>query len=115
MIDYQQLGQSIASHRKKKQITQERLAEYLNVSTTFISKIERGKTQISLERLVQIGRYLDISPTELLYGNQPDASYLRTELSSLLEQCPEETLPLIRSLIQDVVQHHKSAQKNADL
>lgn len=114
-IDYQRLGQSITLHRKKKQITQERLAEHLNVSTTFISKIERGKTQISLERLVQICQYLDISPTELLYGNCPDASYMRTELSSLLERCPEETLPLIKSLIEDVVQHHKSAQKNADL
>ena len=115
MIDYQQLGQTVTSHRKKKQITQERLAEHLNVSTTFISKIERGKTQISLERLVQICQYLEINPTDLLYGSRQDASYIRTELSSLLAQCPEETLPLIKSLIQDVVQHHKSAQKNADL
>ncbi len=114
-INYQLIGQRIALYRKKNYVTQEHLAEYLDVSTTFISKIERGKTQLSLERLVQICQYLNINPTELLYGNNFESSFKRFELSSLLEQCPEETLPLIKSLIEDVIQYYQTIQKNADL
>lgn len=110
-IDYQLIGQRIASYRKQQSITQERLAEHLDVSTTFISKIERGKTQLSLERLVQICHYLNINPTELLYGHDSQSSYMLSELTSLLEQCPTESLPLIKSLIEDVLRHHKSEHK----
>lgn len=114
-IDYQRIGQRIASYRRSRHITQKHLAEYLDVSTTFISKIERGKTQLSLERLVQICQYLHINPTELLYGEDADSlSSMVPELSSLLEQCPREALPLVKSLIEDVICYHKSAQKNAD-
>ncbi len=107
-IDYQLIGQRIASCRKKNYVTQERLAEHLDVSVTYISKIERGKTQLSLERLVQISQYLNISPTELLYGNSLDTSHAISELSSLLKQCPEEALSLIKSLIEDVIRYHKA-------
>lgn len=115
VINYQRMGQRIALYRKKNYVTQERLAEHLDVSTTFISKIERGKTQLSLERFVQICQYLNISPTELLYGNDFETSHMYTELSCLLEQCPKETIPLIKSLVEDVIQFHQTMQKNADL
>ena len=69
VIDYQLIGRRIAARRKNNHITQESLAEYLDVSPAFISKIERGRTQLSLERLVQICHYLDITPTELLYAS----------------------------------------------
>lgn len=112
IIDYQQIGQRIAHSRREQRITQEQLAEYLDVSTTFVSKIERGKTQLSLERLVQICQYLNINPSELLYGDKTDSlSSLLPELSSLLGQCPKETLPLIKSLIEDVIKYHKASQK----
>ena len=109
VIDYQLIGQRIALQRKNKHITQESMAEYLDVSTAFISKIERGKTQLSLERLVQICHYLDTTPTQLLYGSDfiSDA-YMLPELSSLLERCPKEALPLVKSLIEDVVQYHRT-------
>lgn len=107
-IDYSLVGQRVADCRRKNHITQEQMAEHLDVSTTFISKIERGKTQLSLERLVQICQYLHISPTELLYGDNYDSSYMLSELSVLLEQCPKESLSLIKSLIEDVIQYHKS-------
>ena len=40
-IDYKLIGQRITKHRKKLHITQEKLAEQLDVSTAFVSKIER--------------------------------------------------------------------------
>ena len=115
VIDYQLIGRRIAARRKNNHITQESLAEYLDVSPAFISKIERGRTQLSLERLVQICHYLDTTPTELLYGSSLEsASYMVPEMASLLEQCPKDALPLVRSLIEDVIHYSKNAKKNAD-
>lgn len=106
-VDYQLIGQRIASRRKSSRITQECLAEYLDVSIAYVSKIERGRTQLSLERLVQICHFLDISPGELITGTQPDSdSYMNRELSELLDQCPGELLPVIRSVIEDIIRYY---------
>ena len=67
-IDYKLIGQRLAKCRKEKHITQEQLAEYLDVSTAFISRIECGRTQINLERLVQICHFLEIEPSYILQG-----------------------------------------------
>ncbi len=108
MIDYQLIGKRIAEQRKSKHITQESLAEYLDISTAYVSKIERGKTQLSLERLVEICHFLDLSPSVLIEGGDPtSASYMLPELSELLDQCPKELLPLIKSIIEDVVRFYK--------
>lgn len=108
MINYQLIGQRIAAQRKQQQITQEQLAEYLDVSTAFISKIERGKTQLSLERLMQICHCLNLSPSVLLEGSDSSSiSYMLPELSALIGQCPKELLPLIKTVIEDIVQFHK--------
>lgn len=110
-IDYQLIGQRIANCRKNNKITQERLAEYLDVSIAFVSKIERGKTQLSLERLVQICHFLNITPGELINGTQPDAeSYMNHELSELLRQCPGELLPVIKTVVEDLIRYYP-AQK----
>lgn len=108
-LDYELIGQRIARYRKKQHITQESLAEYLDVSTAFISKIERGKTQLSLERLVQICHFLNITSSDLIDGSsfQSD-SYMKPELYSLLEQCPKELFPLIKAIIEDLLRFHKA-------
>ena len=109
-IDYPLIGQRIAACRREKHITQEQLAEHLDVSTAFISKIERGRTQISLERLVQICHYLDTTPARILEGTDRASSlYLLPEMSRLLEQCPKESLPLIKSMIEDVIRLYPKA------
>ncbi len=107
MIDYTLIGQRIAAGRKGRRITQEQMAEHLDVSIAFISKIERGRTQLSLERLVQICHFLDLSPDELLSKSKPPSdSYMQAELSSLLEQCPHELLPVIKSIIEDILRYY---------
>lgn len=107
MIDYTRIGQRIASCRKARRITQEQMAEYLDVSIAFVSKIERGRTQLSLERLVQICHFLDLSPDELLSQNKPTSdSYMQAEVSSLIEQCPHELLPVIKAMVEDILRYY---------
>ena len=106
VIDYKLIGQRLAKRRKEKHITQEQLAEYLDVSTAFISKIECGRTQINLERLVQICHFLEIEPSYILQGTDcASPVYMNGELSQLLNECPKEALPLVKNILEDVIAH----------
>lgn len=58
--------QKIAEVRKLKQFTIEQMAELMNISTPAYSKIERGVTKLTLERVFQIAQILDTSVYDLL-------------------------------------------------
>lgn len=60
-FDYSVIGKRIKQAREKRGITQEKLAEALDVSNAYISKIERGKTPINLDRLSEICAVLEES------------------------------------------------------
>ncbi len=52
--------------RRVKSLSQERLAEAANLSTTYIGRLERGEKTPSIETLVVISESLDTSPLDLL-------------------------------------------------
>ena len=60
------LGEAIRIQRKKKRWSQERLAEKADLSTVFISRVERGKESPSLDSLVKIARALGIRVRDLV-------------------------------------------------
>ena len=59
-LDYSVIGQRIRKARIDNELTQENLAEKLNVSVAFVSRIERGNTHINLNRLTEICSILNI-------------------------------------------------------
>lgn len=67
-IDYKEIGTRIRKIRKKRNITQEQLAEYVGVGTTHISHIETGNTIPSLKIFIEIVNVLECTCDELLYG-----------------------------------------------
>ena len=86
-VDYKVLGERIKTQRKIKGTTQEHFAEHLNVSVGYISQIERGITRVSLERLIEISRYLGCGIDFLLEGTSPnDEKYLANEFNELFQQ-----------------------------
>ncbi len=68
-MNYSLLGNEIRKNRKRKNYTLEKLAEKLEVSTTFIGQIERAKGIPSLETLVKIANVLEVSVDSLLFGD----------------------------------------------
>ena len=59
-------GEVLKEKRKEIDISQEQLALKSNLDRTFISKLERGIHQPSLESLFMIAKVLECSPTELV-------------------------------------------------
>lgn len=94
--DYNVIGERIKKARKSKNITQEKLAEKLDVSIAFLSRIERGSSQINLKRLGQICEILGITEGEILNGTtSKSVKYLEAEFSQLLKTCSPEKQKLI--------------------
>ncbi len=60
------LGKRIREERVRQNLTQEQLAEKLNVSTTYIGYIERGERTLTLAKLVDLANVLSISLDYLL-------------------------------------------------
>ena len=62
------LGDTIRTKRKKAGFSQEKLAEKADLSTVFISRIERGVESPSVDSLVKIARALGNRVHDLVDG-----------------------------------------------
>jgi transcriptional regulator with XRE-family HTH domain len=61
-----QLARTIQKIRKAREITQEQLAERLNVSQSWLARIETGREIPNLRRLQQIAKALDVKVKDLI-------------------------------------------------
>ncbi len=98
-IDYQALGQRIKESRQKNSLTQERLAEAVSVSVQHISKIENGRTKLSLPMLLAIADTLGTSLDYLVCDVVASCKdiLVSNEWKDILEDCSfEDTKKLLR-------------------
>lgn len=103
-LDYAIIGERIRKSRSNKKMTQENLAEKLNVSVAFVSRIERGSTHINLTRLNQICSILDINEGTILNGTSTESkNYLSEEFNELLKNCSTETQKLIYDIAKLII------------
>lgn len=82
---YKKLGKRIRLERFKKNITQEKLAELVDVSPSYIGQIERGERNVPLDTLVKIATNLDVTIDYLIQDSFPikDCS-LKSQLEDLI-------------------------------
>lgn len=98
-LDYYVIGERLKKARLEKGFTQEYLAEKMNVSVAFLSRIERGSSHINLKRLTEICKLLDLSEGEVLNGSVTNPeSYLVSEFNQLFKKCSPEKLKLIYNI-----------------
>ena len=65
-----QIGKNIKRARSNQNITQDQLAEPLNVTRQAVSNWEIGKTQPDIETLTKIAEHLTVSTEFLIYGKE---------------------------------------------
>ena len=104
-LDYLVIGERIKRARIENDMTQENLAERLNVSVAYVSRIECGTTRLNLTRLIEICRILDIDEGILLNGTSVESqNYLSEEFSTLLKGCSQKTQRLIYNVAKVIIQ-----------
>lgn len=62
-------GKNVKIERIKKDLTQEQLAEIMNVSQNYIANIERGKANMSLAKIYELSKFLNVKMVALLDFN----------------------------------------------
>lgn len=110
-LDYTIIGERIRKSRIENNLTQENLAEKLNVSVAFISRIERGTTHLNLTRLSEICSILNIDEGTILNGTSTgSANYLSTEFNNLFKNCPKDTQRLIYDIAKLIINDSKNTK-----
>lgn len=84
--DQKESGKRIATLRKEKGLTQEQLAEKINISTSTLGKIERGIQGFSIDLLIEMAIFFDISTDYILIGCEIRNYEAAKELDSVINQ-----------------------------
>lgn len=108
-MDRKVLGKRIREERQRVGLTQEQIAEYIDVSTTYIGFIERGERSVTLEKLALLAECFHVSVDSLLSessGGTPDETQFE-KLRFLWNKATEEERSLLLS-IADVIVHHRN-------
>ena len=95
------LRKAIRNERKDKRITQEELAEMLEVSPTHIKHIESGHRKPSIEILFEITKILNISLDGVVFSkNESARTDTREKVNRLLDVSDEASLHFILSVLE---------------
>ena len=62
----QKLGEAIRERRLELDVSQERLAEMVDVHRNYVGKVERGEQNLTIETLVRFAKTFKCKPSELL-------------------------------------------------
>lgn len=105
-LDFAIVGQRLKNARINKEMTQEKLAEKLDVSVAFLSRIERGISHINLKRLSQICSILGVSEGYILNGaSSSSEQYLISEFNDILSNCSAEKQKLIYEIAKTIIEN----------
>ena len=99
-MDYYKIGQRIRKIRKAHGMSQEELAERVEISTTHMSHIETGNTKLSLQVLVDIAAALEVRTDDLLdISTTATTSTSLDEISAVLERCSAREAKVIADVV----------------
>lgn len=104
-IDYSVIGSRIKQARLAKNMTQEDLADKIDISVAFLSRVERGNSHINLKRLNQLCGLLDVSEGYLLNGaSSSSENYLDKEFTDLIKSVSPEKQKLIYNVAKAIAE-----------
>lgn len=105
-LDFAVIGNRLKKVRIERNLTQENLAEQLNLSVAFLSRIERGLSHINLKRLSQICSILNVSEGYILNGTDSTSDqYLISEFNDILSTCSPEKQKLIYKIAKTIIEN----------
>ena len=110
-LDYKAIGERIRKYRKALGLSQEELAERVDISTTHISHIETGSTKLSLQVLVNISNALSVQTDQLLFDSAiTDSVQLESSLIEKIGSCSTGELLVLTDIVHATIKslraHH---------
>ena len=99
MYDSKKTGERIRDLRKQKKMTQEQLAAVFKTESSVICKIETGKQTISIDYVVDIASYFEVSIDYLINGE----NVIDNEITTAFAKVPYCKKGLVKKLIIDLI------------
>ena len=93
-----EMGKRIQSRRRQLALTQEQLAEMMNVSIQMVSNLERGNKAIRIENLVNLCKILEVSTDYILTGSETAKEM--NALTVRIAQLSEKDKKMIEMLVE---------------
>jgi len=91
MEDYRiEMGIRLKERRKMLKLTQEQMAEKLNVSIKHYGGVERGQAGFSIENLIEACNILGTDLDYLILGKDGEKDFLLEKVEKLYFSCPKE-------------------------
>lgn len=101
----QEMGLRVSERRKELGMTQEQVAEKMDVSVQMISNLELGRKAIRPENLVKICSILSTSADYLLTGKHNESELL--DLTHKMSKLSQKHQSIIKELIDSLIDHKK--------
>ena len=111
-MNYELMGRSIARTRTINHLTQEQLAEKIDVSTVFISQIETAVRKPSLETIYKLSIALNTTIDTLIGNDSLEAKY--DEISKILADKNSVELTFITGVLREICCHLKDGKLKID-
>lgn len=100
-----EVGNRIKQVRKAQNLSQADLADKMNVSTSYISDVENGKINFSLDTLMRLTEALQISADWLLQTNIPEVKNIHvSEINDILSDCSSSESQLLIKMLKEMKQ-----------
>ena len=101
------MGRRIRLRRKELGLTQNKLAELLEVSNNHLSAIENGREKPSLEKFVILCERLKTTPDFLLLGNLHSCNVTQN-IADNLRLCDADDIKLIAQIVEILVARNQN-------
>ena len=114
-VDYQGIGRRIRAARQTQGISQEKLADLVDLSKPHMSHIETGTTKVSLPTLLRIANSLGCTLDTLAVDSLENAAPLyQNGLHQELEDCTAEELATMEEMIRALKTSLRRRRKQAE-
>ena len=90
-----QFGIVLKNARMDKKLTQEELAEILDISLSYLKDLERFRNNPSYEVFERVIRYFNVSADTIIYPNPNTNNTTYQQIERLLTRCDEGQLQVI--------------------
>ncbi len=112
MIDTETIGKIIKKLRVDKNLTQESLAEKIDISTNYLSKVERGLSRLNIEAFLKMAEVLSFSLKD--FGIEAPQASVNLDRQKLLDKVlaiPEKDTTLYLQILDFTEQLITKARK----
>jgi transcriptional regulator with XRE-family HTH domain len=104
---FKSIGRTLALRRQASGLTQDQVAEALEIGTEAVSRMERGLTIPTVQRLAELADVYGCGIDELLIACSNRTSDQTERISQILQTLPEEDRTMIVEVVQKIAERLK--------